>query len=97
MGWSWAGERTADLLRTSRSRIVLQGGIYVVALMDWYVLLFSFSIISLFELIVIIYIYGERLVRRGPHHLQKHSEFCPAEFWSLMLKCRSRVSRFPAV
>ena len=38
----------------------LQGGIYIVTLMDWFTLLVSFSIISLFELIVIIYIYGNR-------------------------------------
>ena len=39
-----------------------QGGIYIVTLLDWYTLLFSFSIISLFEVIVIIYIYGKIVI-----------------------------------
>jgi len=38
--------------------LVTEGGIYIVTLMDWYTLLMSFSIISLFEVIVIIFIYG---------------------------------------
>ncbi|ELT92352.1 hypothetical protein CAPTEDRAFT_191230 [Capitella teleta] len=38
--------------------LISQGGIYMVTLMDWYTLLFSFTIISLMELTVIIYIYG---------------------------------------
>lgn len=38
--------------------LVTRGGVYVVTLMDWYALLLSFSIISLFEIIVVIYIYG---------------------------------------
>ncbi|KAK2155209.1 hypothetical protein LSH36_246g04045 [Paralvinella palmiformis] len=37
---------------------VTQGGMYIVTLMDWYSLLLSFSIISLFEIIVVIYVYG---------------------------------------
>ncbi len=42
--------------------MLFQGGIYVVTLMDWYTLLFSFSIISVFEILVIIYIYGKPFV-----------------------------------
>jgi len=40
--------------------MLTQGGIFIVTLLDWYTLLFSFSIICLFEIIVIIYIYGYR-------------------------------------
>ncbi len=39
--------------------VCLQGGIYIVTLMDWYTLLLSFSLVSLFEIIAIIYVYGK--------------------------------------
>jgi solute carrier family 6 amino acid transporter-like protein 5/7/9/14 len=38
--------------------LITQGGIFIVTLLDWYTLLFSFSIISLCELVAIMYIYG---------------------------------------
>ena len=38
--------------------MISQGGIYIVTLLDWFTLLVSFSIISLFELVAVMYIYG---------------------------------------
>ena len=41
--------------------MISQGGIYIVTLLDWFTLLVSFSIISLFELVAVMYIYGALL------------------------------------
>ena len=38
---------------------LFQGGMYIVTLIDWYILLFSFSVVCLCEIVAIIYVYGE--------------------------------------